>query len=123
MLKGSVVELFLSSPIPSALNVGSPQADVVMQEKHGTSLEDFFELLQEAAEEQGLMEMGDCDFQDWVPLKSVEEFIGQFNDGAQHFMAATFPDHYLKGETSQAAQKSQGAVGLSMQKSSTGISS
>ena len=60
------------------------------------------------------MEMGKRDFQDWVPLQSVEEFIGQFNDGAQHFMAATFPDHYLKGETSQAAQNSREAVSLSM---------
>ena len=93
------------------------------QEKHGISLEDFFELLQEAAEEQGLMEAGNCDLQDWVPLQSVEEFIGQFNDGAQHFMAATFPDHYLKAETSQAAQKSREAVSWSMQKGSTGMSS
>ena len=93
------------------------------QEKHGTSLEDFFELLQEAAEEQGLMEMGDCDLQDWVPLQSVEEFIDQFSDGAQHFMAATFPDHYLKRERSHAAQKSQEAVTLSMQNNSTGMSS
>ena len=66
------------------------------QEKHGTSFEDFFELLQEAAEEQGLTEGETEGCKDWVPLQCVEDFISNFNDGAQHFMAATFPEHYLK---------------------------
>ena len=73
-----------------------------LQEKHGTSFEDFFDLLQQAAEEQGLMGLGDEDeFRDWVPLQAVEEFISNFNGGAQHFMAATFPEHYLKGVPGQ----------------------
>ena len=67
------------------------------QEKHGTPFEDFFELLQEAAEEQGLVEPEAEGCKDWVPLRCVEDFISNFNDGAQHFMAATFPEHYLKG--------------------------
>jgi len=73
------------------------------QEKHGTSFEDFFELLQEAAEEQGLMEAEAEDFRGWVPLQSVEDFIENFNDGAQHFMAATFPEHYLKKAPEQVS--------------------
>lgn len=73
------------------------------QEKHGTSFEDFFELLQEAAEEQGFMEGEAEGCTNWVPIRCVEDFISNFNNGAQHFMAATFPEHYLKGAPEPAS--------------------
>ena len=88
------------------------------QEKHGTSFEDFFRLLQEAAEEQGLMDTEAEDCRDWVPLQSVEEFIGNFNDGAQHFMAAVFPEHYLKVAPEPVSAESPAAfLGLQDRKS------
>lgn len=94
-----------------------------VQEKHGTSLEDFFELFQQAAEEQGLMNTEDEGFKDWVPLQSVEEFISNFNDGAQHFMAASFPEHYLKEAPGQLPmQTSAEPVSSSPAKGSSSIS-
>lgn len=94
------------------------------QEKHGTSFEDFFDLLQQAAEEQGLMDSGDDDeFRDWVPLQAVEEFISNFNDGAQHFMAATFPEHYLKGVPGQESVQARAhPVALHYQKGKSALS-
>ncbi len=64
------------------------------------------------------MDSGDEDkFRDWVPLQAVEEFISNFNDGAQHFMAATFPEHYLKGVPGQERlQASADPVALHDQK-------
>ena len=85
------------SPHPGRVSLGLLLIHCHEQEKHGTSCEDFFELLQEAAEEQGLAEAEGEGSREWVPLQCVEDFISNFNDGAQHFMAATFPDHYLKG--------------------------
>ncbi len=93
------------------------------QEKHGTSFEDFFELLQEAAEEQGLL-VGEAEgCKDWVPLQCVEDFISNFNDGAQHFMAATFPEHYLKGaHEPMSADIPAGSVSAGLQNGKTFVS-
>ena len=91
-----------------------------VQEKHGTSFEDFFELLQEAAEEQSLMDVEAEGCKDWVPLQCVEDFISNFNDGAQHFMAATFPEHYLKGaDEPVSADIPAGPVSVGLQNSKT----
>ena len=104
------------SPHPPGIALVMMSVHCHEQEKHGTSFEDFFELLQEAAEEQGLTEAEAEGSKDWVPLQCVEDFISNFNDGAQHFMAATFPDHYLKGAPEPVSDTPAGFVRVSMQK-------
>lgn len=55
----------------------------------------FLDLLQRVGEENGSMELGSEELDDWLPLTVVRDFIASLNSGMLTVMADTYPAHEL----------------------------
>lgn len=54
---------------------------------------EFFDLLQRAAEERGLMDVHDTEQDDWVPLSTVAGFAESMHQGIMSFVGDILPVH------------------------------
>lgn len=52
---------------------------------------EFFDLLQRAAEERGLMDVNDAEQDDWVPLSTVASFAESMHQGVVSFVGDILP--------------------------------
>ncbi|KAK9823610.1 hypothetical protein WJX72_004211 [[Myrmecia] bisecta] len=62
-----------------------------IQETQGMDFQTFFDLLQRVGEERGLMELGNEELDDWLPLEVVREFLNSMNAGMLKVMADIYP--------------------------------
>ena len=71
----SDVEFLPSDSVHSAYNLLS------VVRSHKLHFQEFFDLLQQSAEQDGLMELEDPQFDDFVPLHTLGKFINDFFEG------------------------------------------
>ena len=65
------------------------------QETQGHDFQAFFDLLQQVAEEQKLMELEDYRLDKWVPLSIVRLFLESMAAGILKVMGQIYPAHEL----------------------------
>lgn len=61
------------------------------QDNLGLTFHEFFDLLQRAAEERGLMDVHDAEQDDWVPLTTVASFAEHMHQGIVSFVGDILP--------------------------------
>ncbi|CAL8472062.1 g11604 [Coccomyxa elongata] len=66
-----------------------------VKETQGMDFQRFLDLLQRVGEENGSMELGSEELDDWLPLTVVRDFIASLNSGMLKVMADTYPAHEL----------------------------
>ncbi len=62
-----------------------------VQDNHGTTFQEFMDLLQCAAEERGLMNLADVAQDEWLAIPVVEDLLRNTVKGMKDFMDQIFP--------------------------------